>query len=119
MYILARTSGMLTGVMGGFGDLLQSSLGLTPATAALYALSMPLLAGTISLGINYKNITKELWPTFKRWIGLGKKTGTNEGGPAEGPNGNDGSVAGASTGVEQLPPDNGATGNLQDAAPVN
>ena len=119
MYILARTSGMLTGVMGGFGDLLQSSLGLTPATAALYALSMPLLAGTISLGINYKNITKELWPTFKRWIGLGKKTGTNEGRPAEGTGGNKGAVAGASTGVEQFPPDNGATGNLQDAAPVN
>ena len=140
MYILARTSGMLTGVMGGFGDLLQSSLGLTPATAALYALSMPLLAGTIALGVNYKNITKELFPTVKRWMGFGKKSGKKSGnkqGPAQGNGGDKGGTAGtgaAGTGaagvgagvgagtnkdVEQFPPDDEATGDLKDAVPAN
>ena len=78
MYILARTSGMLTGVMGLFGDTLKSSLGLSPSSAALYALSMPLLAGIGSLLINRKYITKELWPTVKRWFTRQKKTGNQK-----------------------------------------
>ena len=67
MYILARTSGMLTGLMGAFGDHLGASLGLSSSDAALYALTMPLAAGALSMGLNYKYITKELWPTAKRW----------------------------------------------------
>ncbi len=67
MYILARTSGMLTMLMGAFGDQLATTMGLSPSTAALYALTMPLAAGTASMLINRKYITEDLWPTAKRW----------------------------------------------------
>ena len=67
MYILARTSGMLTFVMGMMGDWLKDAYALDPSTAKLYALTMPLVAGAASLAINYKYITKDLWPTAKRW----------------------------------------------------
>ena len=67
MYILARTSGMLTMLMGAFGDQLAATMGLSPSTAALYALTMPLAAGTASMLINRKYITQDLWPTAKRW----------------------------------------------------
>ena len=84
MYILARTSGMLTMVMGAYGDMLGSAMGLPSSTAALYALTMPLVAGAASLAVNYKYITQDLWPTVKRWsisakqwvkkkLGLGNK----------------------------------------------
>ena len=67
MYILARTSGMLTMLMGAFGDQLGAMMGLSPTTAALYALTMPLAAGTASMILNRQYITKDLWPTAKRW----------------------------------------------------
>ena len=67
MYILARTSGMATMLMGAFGDQLGALLGLSPSTAALYALTMPLAAGTASMLINRQYITQDLWPTAKRW----------------------------------------------------
>ena len=67
MYILARTSGMLTMLMGAFGDQLGAMMGLSPSTAALYALTMPLAAGTMSMLINRKYITQDLVPTAKRW----------------------------------------------------
>ena len=67
MYILARTSGMLTMLMGAFGDSLGSTLGLSSSTAALYALTMPLAAGAASMILNRQYITKDLWPTAKRW----------------------------------------------------
>ena len=67
MYILARTSGMLTMLMGAFGDKMGAALGLSPSTAALYALTMPLTAGAISMFINRQYITQDLWPTAKRW----------------------------------------------------
>ncbi len=93
MYILARTSGMLTGVMGLFGDALQSTLGLSPSSAALYALTMPLAAGAGSLLINRKYITKELVPTVKRWFTKKKTVDTKEtaaeGSKEEGVEGND------------------------------
>ena len=102
MYILARTSGMLTGVMGLFGDALKNTLGLSPSTAALYALTMPLAFGAGSLLINRKYITKELAPTVKRWFTRsnkvdGQKTPTqeakgNEGGE-DGPSLEDGATA--------------------------
>ncbi len=72
MYILARTSGMLTMLMGAFGDSLGAMMGLAPSTAALYALTMPLAAGTMSMLLNRKYITEDLWPTAKRW-GLSAK----------------------------------------------
>ena len=85
MYILARTSGMLTMLMGAFGDQLGAVLSLSPSTAALYALTMPLAAGTMSMILNRKYITQDLWPTAKRWgisaknwfkkkVGLGDNT---------------------------------------------
>ncbi len=72
MYILARTSGMLTLLMGMYGDQLGAMLNLSPSTAALYALTMPLAAGTMSMLLNHQYITKDLWPTAKRW-GLSAK----------------------------------------------
>ena len=68
VYILARTSGMLTMLMGAFGDQLGAMMNLSPSTAALYALTMPLTAGVISMGLNWKYITNDLWPTIKRWV---------------------------------------------------
>lgn len=68
MYILARTSGMLTMLMGAFGDSLGAMMGLSPSTAALYALTMPLAAGTASMLLNRHYITQDLWPTAKRWV---------------------------------------------------
>ena len=88
MYILARTSGMLTMLMGAFGDSLGAMMGLSPSTAALYALTMPLAAGLGSMLLNRHYITQDLWPTAKRW-GLSlkdwfkNKLGVNKNAPVQ------------------------------------
>jgi len=77
MYILARTSGMLTMVMGAFGDWLGPVFGLDPAMATVAALSLPWAAGFISAAINRKFITEDLWATVRRWFSRGNRGGAN------------------------------------------